>query len=747
MKGRNAVDSSNDNFARGVDTEIVVKRRGSTVCYYQLNGQRTMIGRSTQADLQIASRYISAKHALVDFNDSGAFIVDLDSKNRTLVNGEATKKSVLRDGDVISIGYYRLYFRETRRRGILRYEDSNGTDTSADELRAVAGSFHEDADMMLADLDTRSPDRDICLTDPGEDSSRDAGVLPELPQDTAAEETSEPDPAQTSIASDEVEAAIVAAAEHPEGILDSLYQRFDQQALTPVLGEIFDYETIESHDLMKLTPDFESLDLATSRDRNCVLVSGQQEVTAIICDPFDQDLRPWLESRFPETLRWLLVSAGDMNAFIARHEQSMNAMDSAIEATGGHRDDEHDVENLSLASISQDSSPIVKLVHSTLYDALRAGASDIHMEAGNAALEIRYRIDGVLAHVATVSGKEVAEQVISRIKVMSELDIAERRIPQDGRFKSTYESRPIDFRVSIMPSSFGEDAVLRVLDKRAVTDQISELSLGSLGFADHLVDSLRKLSDRPYGMLLVTGPTGSGKTTTLYGAISETNSGLGKIVTIEDPVEYQLPGVLQIPVNEKKGLTFARGLRSILRHDPDKIMVGEIRDPETAQIAIQSALTGHLVFTTVHANNVFDVLSRFLHMGVDAYSFVSALNGILAQRLLRIVCRHCGEDEVPTQEMLKSTSEPVEIARTYKWRVGRGCSECRGTGYRGRRAVGELLILDDELREAIVDRAPIRELKEMAKAGGVTFIRTAALDLVRNGLTTIEEVNRVTTMA
>ncbi len=285
----------------------------------------------------------------------------------------------------------------------------------------------------------------------------------------------------------------------------------------------------------------------------------------------------------------------------------------------------------------------MRLVHSTVYDALRAGASDIHLESTANGLNVRYRIDGVLVNIATVSGMAVAEQVISRIKVMSELDIAERRVPQDGRFSIALDRRPIDFRVSVIPSIFGEDAVLRALDKQALTERLHGLRLDVLGFDMRVVTQLRRLSSLPYGMLLVTGPTGSGKTTTLYAAISETQTGSDKIVTIEDPVEYQLQGVLQIPVNEKKGLTFARGLRSILRHDPDKIMVGEIRDSETAQIAIQSALTGHLVFTTVHANNVFDVVSRFTHMGVDTYSFVSALSGVLAQRLIRVVCEQCAE--------------------------------------------------------------------------------------------------------
>jgi general secretion pathway protein E len=360
---------------------------------------------------------------------------------------------------------------------------------------------------------------------------------------------------------------------------------------------------------------------------------------------------------------------------------------------------------------------------------------------------VRYRVDGVLVTIATVNGSDVSEQVISRLKVMSELDIAERRVPQDGRFKTAVNGRPIDFRVSIIPSVFGEDAVLRVLDKQALTDELRGLRLDALGFDPKTITRLRRLSALPYGMLLVTGPTGSGKTTTLYAAISETHTGSDKFVTIEDPVEYQLPGVLQIPVNEKKGLTFARGLRSILRHDPDKIMVGEIRDPETAQIAIQSALTGHLVFTTVHANNVFDVMGRFLHMGVDAYSFVSALSGILAQRLIRIVCEQCAESVRPPRSLLDESGVSAVATATYNFRAGRGCQHCRGSGYRGRKAIGELLVLNDEIREAFIARVPVRQLKELAVAGGVRFIRDAAMDLVRNGATTLEEVNRVTTMA
>jgi general secretion pathway protein E len=330
---------------------------------------------------------------------------------------------------------------------------------------------------------------------------------------------------------------------------------------------------------------------------------------------------------------------------------------------------------------------------------------------------------------------------------MAELDISERRVPQDGRFKVAIDGRAIDFRVSIIPSVFGEDAVLRVLDKQSLTEKVHGLTLDSLGFDAESVSQLRRLSSLPYGMLLVTGPTGSGKTTTLYAAISETQTGNDKIVTIEDPVEYQLPGVLQIPVNEKKGLTFARGLRSILRHDPDKIMVGEIRDPETAQIAIQSALTGHLVFTTVHANNVFDVMGRFVHMGVDTYSFVAALSGILAQRLVRVVCEQCADSYTPSRQLLEESRLNIVAHAAHEFRVGRGCKHCRGTGYRGRKAVGELLVLNDEIREAIIARAPVRQLKELAARSGIRLIRQSALELVRSGETTLEEVNRVTTLA
>ena len=520
----------------------------------------------------------------------------------------------------------------------------------------------------------------------------------------------------------------------------------ETQVVTAVAG-LLDYQTLAGKDLMQSIPRFDLVPAVEVRTRKCALVDRGGVLFGLITNPFEESARAWLEVVAQSEIEWRLVGESDLVGFIAAQEQSVRAMDSAVVQQNGQESIDGDLSDLSLQSIHNDSAPVVKLVHSTLYDALRANVSDIHMETSSAGLNIRYRIDGVLVKEAQISDRAMADQVISRIKVMSELDISEQRIPQDGRFKTRFENRQIDFRVSIMPSTFGEDAVLRVLDKQTVTKSLHSLDLSILGFDDEIVSSLRKLSHMPHGMLLVTGPTGSGKTTTLYGALAEADTGDEKIITIEDPVEYQLPGVLQIPVNEKKGLTFARGLRSILRHDPDKIMVGEIRDTETAQIAIQSALTGHLVFTTVHANNVFDVLSRFVHMDIEPYSLVAALNGILAQRLVRVNCLECCEQFIPTQEELTELAFEGYAEGGFKWRKGTGCGACRGTGYHGRKAVGELLVLDDELREAIVSKMPVRQLKQLASKNGMYFLRDSCLTLLCAGETTIEEVKRVSTMA
>jgi general secretion pathway protein E len=561
-----------------------------------------------------------------------------------------------------------------------------------------------------------------------------------------------PDPQQPAAAALDpsvVETAIAGAPERGLAPLAAVAEAsgLAPEALAAALGALLHFPVLTALQLDGITPAFDLLGPAEAARRGVVLARRGDELLAVLADPFDASLRGWVELRVAEPLSWTLTATDALANYLARHEHGHRAIDSALGATAVVEGGERPVENLSLASISRDDSPVVKLVHSTLYDALRAGASDIHLESAPGALVVRYRLDGVLVDVARVPGGEFCEQVISRVKVMSELDIAERRVPQDGRFKVGIDGRPIDFRVSVIPSVHGEDAVLRILDKQALTDELRGLRLDGLGFDPDVVARLRRLSRRPYGMLLVTGPTGSGKTTTLYAALTETNTGQDKIVTIEDPVEYQLPGVLQIPVNEKKGLTFARGLRSILRHDPDKIMVGEIRDPETAQIAIQSALTGHLVFTTVHANNVFDVVGRFTHMNVDVHGFVSALNAIMAQRLVRMICEQCGEPHAASEAEIVGAGLHVHEVATWRLRAGRGCTHCRGTGYRGRRAIGELLVLNDEIREAIVARASARKLKELALAAGARLMRTAVLDLVQSGHTTLEEANRVTPVA
>ncbi len=405
--------------------------------------------------------------------------------------------------------------------------------------------------------------------------------------------------------------------------------------------------------------------------------------------------------------------------------------------------EERDV--ISVETLTDQDGSIIKLVHSIIFTAVQKRASDVHIESREEGVFIKYRVDGVLREAVDTIDKKFQESIISRIKVMSDLDIAERRVPQDGRFRLRIKDKTIDFRISIMPSIYGEDAVIRILDKEMITDAITELRLDLLGFSDHILTRFHKYIVQPYGMVLVTGPTGSGKTTTLYAALSEIKSPEDKIITIEDPVEYQIGGITQIPVNEKKGLTFARGLRSILRHDPDKIMVGEIRDPETAQIAIQSALTGHLVFTTVHANNVFDVIGRFLHMKVDPYSFISALNSILAQRLIRVLCPSCKSSVTYSSEVLIESGLDPQKYKDQLFYEAQSCSECYYTGYKGRTAIAELLELSDEIRELILEKKPLSEVRKRAKKEGMISLREVGIDeKVLKGLTSLKELNKVT---
>lgn len=549
----------------------------------------------------------------------------------------------------------------------------------------------------------------------------------------------------------QIKQAKLQAASQQRRVVDVLEDLLavDQAAFLQSLSKTFQYTAISMKEMHALNVAFDFISFALAQQKECIaFTQADQKVIIVFADPFNENLYEWILSIMQRPFECRLAHRKDLAAYLARHEESMRAMDG-LQQNSANLVSESDetVTHLSFKTINEDTNPIVKLINSTLYDALKAQASDIHMECTPLGLAIKYRIDGVMAHVGGMQGIENADQAISRIKVMAQLDISERRIPQDGRFKVIVQNRDVDFRVSIMPSSFGEDAVLRVLDRKSLTEEAQGLSLHSLGFDEDIILQFRQLASEPYGMVLVTGPTGSGKTTSLYAAITEVNTGFDKIITIEDPVEYQLPGVLQIPVNEKKGLTFARGLRSILRHDPDKIMVGEIRDPETAQIAVQAALTGHLVFTTVHANSVLDVIGRFMHMGVDPYNFVSAVNGIVAQRLIREICTHCAEDFYPNAALLKASGLTPEVAATMRFKFSKGCGHCRGTGYKGRKAVAELLVLNDELREMIVARDPIRKLKEAAKRSGMRTIREAALDAAGRGLTTLQEINRVTFVA
>jgi type IV pilus assembly protein PilB len=471
-------------------------------------------------------------------------------------------------------------------------------------------------------------------------------------------------------------------------------------------------------------------------------------LTIAIADPSRLQLTDELALLLGKRLKIKVATATQIGDLLKRTEQSQRILDNATEGFTLQviGEEEHAEESISMEKLTAESgvSPIVRLLDTVIFTALERRASDIHIETGNTEVVVRYRIDGMLQFAMQPLAKEIHGTLLSRIKVMSDLDIAERRIPQDGRFRVRYSGRFIDFRVSIMPSVYGEDAVLRVLDKETLSEKFRDLSLDVVGFDRDEMTRFRRYIREPYGMVLVTGPTGSGKTTTLYAAINEIKNDEDKIITIEDPIEYQVRGITQIPVNEKKGLTFARGLRSILRHDPDKIMVGEIRDQETAQIAINSALTGHLVFTTVHANNTTDVIGRFINMGVEPYNFVSALNCIMAQRLVRVICESCKKKVSYSPEVLiESGLDPAEWTDATMCE-GEGCLECSGSGYRGRSAISELLDLSDHIREMIINRRPTSEIKRAAKEEGMSFLRESALRKVRAGQTTLREINKVT---
>jgi type IV pilus assembly protein PilB len=473
----------------------------------------------------------------------------------------------------------------------------------------------------------------------------------------------------------------------------------------------------------------------------------ETRVKIAIADPSDIATIDAIESFLGKKVEVYAASMRTIHEALRKSETALQVLKDATEGfvmQVVEKEGEEDKEVISAETLADQDGSIIKLVNSLIFTGVQKRASDIHIESREEGVHIKFRIDGVLGEAMEPIDKKFQSSIISRIKVMSDLDIAERRVPQDGRFRLKIKDKTIDFRISIMPSIYGEDAVIRILDKEMITEAISELKLDLLGFSEEVLGKFRRYITQPYGMVLVTGPTGSGKTTTLYAALTEIKSPEDKIITIEDPVEYQIDGITQIPVNEKKGLTFARGLRSILRHDPDKIMVGEIRDPETAQIAIQSALTGHLVFTTVHANNVFDVIGRFLHMQVDPYSFISALNCILAQRLVRVLCPKCKSRVHYDREQLGESGLDPKVFGSQVFYEAQGCADCAYTGYKGRTAIAELLELSDEIREMIVGKKPLSEVRKRAKSEGIVFLREVGMLKVLKGVTSLKELNKVT---
>jgi type IV pilus assembly protein PilB len=510
---------------------------------------------------------------------------------------------------------------------------------------------------------------------------------------------------------------------------DLRYADLTDFRVTPTFFETIPVELMQRYQFIPMEVADETLIVAMSDPNNLPAI-----------DELEMILNRQIEIRVstPSAIQAVLKRSGSS-------EQVMHAVseDFKIHIVKEQENGEGE-EVLSIESIDKDESPIIKLMHTTVFDAIQRRASDIHIESTDKNVLIKYRIDGVLYPATEPIDIKFHSAMVSRIKVMSDLDIAERRVPQDGRFKIRTGGKTIDFRVSILPSAFGEDVVIRILDKESITAGVNTLKLESLGFDANDLRRFRKSIREPYGMVLVTGPTGSGKTTTLYAALTEINTGEDKFITIEDPVEYQLRGVTQIPVNEKKGLTFARGLRSILRHDPDKIMVGEIRDAETGQIAVQSALTGHLVFTTVHANNAFDVLGRFLNMGIEPYNFVSSLNCILAQRLVRILCPRCKKPVKLSQKEIEESALDYEKNKDRQYYEAGGCKECNYSGFRGRKAIHEFLDLSDHIREMILEKRPSSELRKAAMAEGMTSLRQSALAKVFAGDTTLKEINRVT---
>ena len=536
-------------------------------------------------------------------------------------------------------------------------------------------------------------------------------------------------------------------AEEEREIRERKISRAQQEQIARGLAERYRLEFIELEDFEIDHELFRSIPVDLMFRYNFVPFKRENgTLYIVVSDPSNILVVDELELQLGWRIRILVGTQSAIQDILKKSESSQRVLEEATETFRIQilQDDDDGDESLTIDRLTTDSSPIIKLVDSIIFNAIQRRASDIHIETKDQEVDVKYRIDGVLQYAMEPIDKKFHSSIISRIKVMSELDIAEKRVPQDGRFKVRIKNKAIDFRVSIMPSVHGEDAVIRILDKESINENFVDLKLSVLGLSEVILRKMRKYISEPYGMVLVTGPTGSGKTTTLYAALSEIRSVEHKIITIEDPVEYQLPGVTQIPVNEKKGLTFARGLRSILRHDPDKIMVGEIRDAETAQIAIQSALTGHLVFTTVHANNVVDVLGRFLNMGIEPYHFVSALNCVLAQRLVRLICGNCKKEVKASRELLEESGLNPDKYIDSVFYEGAGCIECAGSGFKGRTAISELLELNDRMREVLLEIKSTAEIKRAAREEGMTFLRESAFAKVFSGETTLREINKVT---
>src|SRR5262245_2794206 len=546
-----------------------------------------------------------------------------------------------------------------------------------------------------------------------------------------------------------VEVEEARAQKKPRGAAEGTSQEsvLSEEAQARAIAQRLGIDYVDLHEFTMVPELFRNIPVELMFRYNFVPLRREgSRLVIIVADPSDVLMIDELEVLLGTPIEVSVGTKTAINEILKKSESSQRVLEEATEEfkITVISEDEDGEETLNIDKLTSDTSPIIKLVDSTVFNALNRRASDIHIETREREVVIKYRIDGVLYPAMEPIDKRFHSTIISRIKVMSELDISEKRVPQDGRFKLKVKGRTIDFRVSIMPSVHGEDAVIRILDKESANEEFKKLSLDVCGFGERDLKRMRRFITEPYGMVLVTGPTGSGKTTTLYAALSEIRNDEDKIITIEDPVEYQLPGITQIPVNEKKGLTFARGLRSILRHDPDKIMVGEIRDEETANIAVQSALTGHLVFTTVHANNVVDVLGRFLNMKVELYNFVSALNCVLAQRLVRMICRECRRPVKAEARLLEESALDPVVYGEYAYYEGRGCVDCNGTGFRGRTAIAELLDMSDRIREMILEKRPGAEIKRAAKEEVMLFLRDSAVQKVLEGKTTLREINKVT---